>query len=82
MTTKFKVVATLYGGIWLYIMSPFIIFVILGSTIGDPVSNFTGVVQTVLGTIFYWCCMWMPVRKKMYKYDKWFCENVVMVGKG
>ena len=72
MTTKFKILSLIYGIVWLIWLSPFTIFVVFGCLTQQPVPSFGEVAQVFLGTGFYWCCMWLPTRKKMHKYDQWF----------
>ena len=70
--------AALYGFLWLYFCSPWIVFIVLACMTTQPMPDLWEIVHVVFGTWFYLYHIWLPVRRKCYKLDKEFGERTKM----
>lgn len=64
----------LYGMIWLVLLSPYTVFLSLGSMATYPMATPIEIIGVFGGCYFYWDVVWIPVRRKYLDWDQEFCK--------
>ncbi|AUR84870.1 TMhelix containing protein [Vibrio phage 1.063.O._10N.261.45.C7] len=63
-----------YGTIWLLLLSPFSVWLLLGSLSTQPYPTLVEMIGVLAGSYFYWEVVWVPVRIKFETLDVEFCK--------